>query len=98
MKTSTADVERRVRLVRDSVESGLDKVDEYGRPFVQRHGRKALAVGVVVLVAAAAVMVARRRRPRPLTARLQEALPDSVSDRLERPLSSIRAAASRLGR
>jgi hypothetical protein len=100
MKPSTADLEQQLKVVRDSVESGLEQVDRYGRPFLERHGRKVLAITVISLIAVgAAVAVARRQaRHRPLTVRLQEALPDAVSSRLERPLSSIRSAAGRIGR
>jgi hypothetical protein len=100
MKASTADLEQQLKVVRENVESGLQQLDKYGRPLVERHGRKALAVGVLaIIVVGAAVVVARRQaRRRSLTVRLQEALPDSVSSRLEKPLSSIRSAAGRIGR
>ena len=95
MKPSTADIENRVKVVRDSVESGIEKLDQY-RPVVARHRWTVLAVALGALVAiGAVVMITRRRRPRPLTVRLRQALPDSVSERLERPLSTVRA---RLGR
>jgi len=95
MKPSTADIESRVKVVRDSVESGIEKLDQY-RPMVIRHRWTVLAVGLATLVTiGAAVMITRRRRRRPLTVRLKQALPDSVSERLERPLSNVRA---RLGR
>jgi hypothetical protein len=84
----------RVRVVRGAVERGLDQVDRY-RPVVVRYRWPILAAGAAVLVAAGVVIVARRRRRRPLVVRLQEALPDSVSDRLEKPLSNLRTRLSR---
>jgi len=43
------------------------------------------------------VMIARRRRRRTLVMRLHDAT-TSVGDRLERPLSTIKSAAERIGR
>ena len=104
MKASTSDLEQQLKVVRDTVESGLhdgmQRVEKYGRPFLERHGRKVVLVGVATLIALGAAMAVARRqaRSRSFTVRLQEALPDSVSSRLERPLSSIRSAAGRIGR
>jgi hypothetical protein len=100
MKASTTDLEQRLKVVRDNVESGLQQVEKYGRPFLERHGRKVLAVGVLTLIAVGAAVAVSRRQARrgSFTVRLHEALPDSVSSRLERPLSSIRSAAGRIGR
>jgi Flp pilus assembly protein TadB len=86
-------------MVRERVQGGLDALEEYGGPLLDRYGRTALVVGVAVVAAVGvALLVARRRRSRPLTMRLHDALPDSVSSRIERPLSSIRAAADRIAR
>lgn len=86
-------------MVRERVENGLDVIEEYGGPLLDRYGRTALVVGVAVVAAVGvALLVARRRRRKPLSARLQGVLPDSVSSRIERPLSSIRAAADRISR
>jgi hypothetical protein len=86
-------------MVRQRARDGLDALEEYGGPLLDRYGRTALVVGVAVVAAVGvALLVARRRRGRPLTTRLHDALPDSVSSRIERPLSSIRAAADRIAR
>lgn len=53
----------------------------------------ALAAGLMALGAVA--VIARRRRPRTVGARLHEAK-SSISDRLERPVSSIKTAAGRI--
>ena len=100
MKASTNELEQQLKVVRDNVESGLQQVQKYGQPFLERHGRKVLAAGVITIIAVgAAVAVARRQaRRRSLTVRLQDALPDAVSSRLERPLSSLRSVAGRIGR
>lgn len=55
----------------------------------------ALAAGLMALGAVA--VIARRRRPRTVGARLHEAK-SSISDRLERPVSSIKTAAGRIAR
>jgi len=93
------DLEGQAQMVREQVENGLDVLEEYGGPLLDRYGRTALVVGVAVVAAVGvALVVARRRRRRPLTSRLHDALPDSVSSRIERPLSSIKAAADRISR
>ena len=53
----------------------------------------ALAAGLMALGAVA--VIARRRRPRTVGARLHEAK-SSISERLERPVSSITTAARRI--
>lgn len=99
MSAPKVDLEGQAQMVRERVENGLDVIEEYGGPLLDRYGRTALVVGVAVVAAVGvALVVARRRRRKPLTARLQDALPDSVSSRIERPLSSIRAAADRITR
>jgi len=86
-------------MVRERVQGGIDVLEEYGGPLLDRYGRTALVIGVAVVAAVGvALIVAQRRRRRPLTMRLHDALPDSVSSRIERPLSSIRAAADRISR
>jgi hypothetical protein len=97
--SSTAGFEESAKMVRERMEGGLDVIEEYGGPLLDRYGRTALVIGAAALAAiGVALIVARRRRRRPLTVRLQEAVGDSVSSRLERPLSSIRAAAERISR
>jgi hypothetical protein len=60
---------------------------------LDRYGRTAMVVGVALVAAVGvALFVARRRRPMRLTARLHDALPDSVSSRIERPLSSLKGS------
>ncbi len=86
-------------MVREGLRNGLDVLEEYGGPLLDRYGRTALVVGVAMVAGVAvALIVARRRRRRPLTMRLHDAVPESVSSRLQRPLSSIRAAADRISR
>jgi hypothetical protein len=82
--------------VRDTMEGGLDRIDRY-RPFVMRHRWTLLAVGAATIVTAgaAAVVVARRRRARPLTVRIQQALPEVVNERLVRPLNTLREGLTR---
>ncbi len=86
-------------MVREGLRNGVDVLEEYGGPLLDRYGRTALVVGVAMVAGVAvALIVARRRRRRPLTMRLHDAVPESVSSRLQRPLSSIRAAADRISR
>lgn len=74
-------------------------MSEYGGPLLDRYGRTAVVVGVaLVAVVGVALIVARRRRHKPLVTRLHDALPNSVSSRIDRPLSSIRSAADRITR
>jgi hypothetical protein len=97
MSAPKTDLEDQARMVREQVENGLDVLEEYGGPLLDRYGRAALVIGVAVVAAAGvALLVARRRRRKPLSARLHDALPGSVSSRIERPLSSIKAAAERI--
>jgi len=97
MSAPKVDLEGQAQMLREGVENGLDVLEEYGGPLLDRYGRAAQVVGVAVVAAVGvALVVARRRRRKPLTARLHDALPDSVSSRIERPLSTIRAAADRI--
>jgi hypothetical protein len=98
MKASTAEIERQAKAILDSVESGMELIEERARPFVERHRVTIFAVGLGVLVGVgAAVMIARRRQRTTLVMRLHEATA-SVGDRLERPLSTIKSAAERIAR
>ena len=98
MKPSSAEIQDRmnrvVQRVGQQVEIGLEKMDEY-RPTFMRYRWPLLAAGAVLLVMVGTAMVARSRRRRPLVVRIQDALPDSVSDRLEKPLSNLRTRLSR---
>ena len=97
MSAPKVDLEEQAQMVRERVESGLDVLEEYGGPLLDRYGRTALVVGVAVVAAVGvALVVARRRRRKPLGTRLHDALPDSVASRLERPLSSIKSVADRI--
>ena len=98
MKGSTAEIERQAKAILDSVESGVELIEERAGPFFERHRVTIVAVGLGALVGiGAAVMIARRRRRRTLVMRLHDAT-TSVGDRLERPLSTIKSAAERIGR
>lgn len=97
MTARTPDFEESADMLRKGVDSGLDLIEEYGGPFLDRYGRTVLVAGVAVVAAVGiALLVARRRRRKTLVARMQDALPNSVSARLERPLSSISKAAERI--
>jgi MYXO-CTERM domain-containing protein len=99
MSVRTPDLEAQAEKLREGVENGLDLVEEYGGRFLDRYGRTTIVVGVAVVAAVgAALLVARRRRRRPLLTRMQDALPDQLSSRLERPISSIKQAADRITR
>ena len=98
MKSSTAEIERQAKAILESVESGVELIEERARPFVERHRATIVAVGLGALVGVgAAVLIARRRRRKTLVMRLHDAT-TSVGDRLERPLSNIKSAAERLAR
>jgi len=98
MRSSTAEIERQAKAILDSVESGVELIEKRARPFVERHRITIVAVGLGVLVGVgAAVMIARRRERRTLVLRLHDATA-SVGSRLERPLSTIKSAAERIGR
>lgn len=97
MSVRTPDFEESAEKLREGVDSGLDLIEEYAGPFLDRYGRTVIVAGVAVVAAVGiALLVARRRRQKTLVGRMQEALPDSVSSRLERPLSSISKAAQRI--
>ena len=98
MKGSTAEIERQAKAILDSVESGMELIEERARPFVERHRVTIVALGLGALVGVgAAVMIARLRRRKTLVMRLHDAT-TSVGDRLERPLSTIKSAAERIAR
>ena len=82
-----------------NLEDGVEVIDRYGRPWVQRHRTSVLAVAVASLIGlgVAAAVISRRRRRRTLIARLHDAR-SSMGDRLEGPMSSIRSAAERIAR
>ena len=85
-------------MAKETVDRGLELLEEYGGPMLERYGRTALVVGVAVLAAGGmALLTARRRRRRTLTERLTRAIPE-VGSRLEGPISSIRSAAGRISR
>jgi hypothetical protein len=93
-----SDLDAQAQAVKDKMESGLDLLEEYGGPMLDRYGRTAIVIGVaVVATVGVALMLARRRRRHTLTERLQRAIPE-VGSRLEGPMSSIRSAAGRLSR
>ena len=85
MSAPFSGIEEQAQAVRESMANGLDVIEEYGGPLLDRYGRTALVVGVAVVAAVGvALLVARRRRRKPLTARLHDVLPDSVSSRIDR--------------
>jgi hypothetical protein len=87
MGVSPSDFEPQAEMVMERVQSGLDALEEYGGPLLDRYGRTALVIGVaVVAVAGVALLVSRRRRRR------------TLASRLERPMSTLRSAADRLSR
>ncbi len=76
----------------------MELIEERAGPFLERHRVTIVAVGLGVLVGiGAAVMIARRRTRRTLVMRLHDAT-TSMGDRLERPISTIKSAAERIGR
>jgi hypothetical protein len=94
MGISPSDFEAQREMLGDRIGAGLDLLDEYGRPMIDRYGRTALVAGVVVVaMVGVALLVARSRRRRTLGDRIV-----SASSRLEGPISSIRAAAGRISR
>ena len=98
MGVTPSDFEPQAEMVMERVEKGLEMLEEYGAPLLERYGRRALVVGVaVVAVAGVALVVARRSRRRTLKDRIQGALPQ-VRSRLERPMSTLRSAADRISR
>ncbi len=85
--------------VQSGVESGLDVLEEYGGPLLDRYGRTALVVGVAAVAAVGVALIIARRRRRPtLRQRLQDAMPEGVASRLEKPISGLRTAAERISR
>ena len=103
MGVSPSDFEPQAQELIDRVQSGmasgLDVLEEYGGPLLDRYGRTALVVGAGVVAAlGVALTIARRRRRPTLKQRLQDAMPDGVASRLEKPLSGLRSAAERISR
>jgi hypothetical protein len=92
MGITPEEIEPQARMVMDRVQSGLDVLEEYGGPLLDRYGRTALVVGVAVVAAVGVALIVARRRRRPtLAERLQDAMPDAVTSRL-------RSAAERISR
>jgi len=99
MGVSPSDFEPQAQELMDRVQSGLDVLEEYGGPLLDRYGRTALVVGVAAVAAVGVALIIARRRRRPtLRQRLQNAMPEGVASRLERPISGLRTAAERLSR
>jgi hypothetical protein len=98
MGMSPSDFDTPVQVVKEKMESGLDMLEEYGGPMLDRYGRTAIVVGVAVLAAVGmALILARRRRRKTLSDRISKVLPE-MGSRLEGPVSSIRSAAGRFSR
>lgn len=94
---SPSDLEPRTEFLRDRVQGGLDALDEYGGPLLDRYGRVVLIAGVALVAAVGIALILSRRSARAtFTRRIQDAIPDSVGERLERPMSSIRSARERI--
>lgn len=92
MGLTPEDLEPQARMVMDRVQSGIDVIEEYGGPLLDRYGRTAIVVGVAVVAAVGVALIIARRRRRPtLTERLHDAMPDALSSRL-------RSAAERISR
>jgi hypothetical protein len=95
---SPSDFEPQAEMVMNRVQSGLDAIEEYGGPLLDRYGRTALVVGVAVVAAVGVALIVARRRRRPtLTKRIADAMPE-VASRLEKPISTLRSAADRITR
>jgi hypothetical protein len=93
-----SDFEPQAEMVRERVRDGLDVLEEYGGPLLDRYGRTALVAGVaLVAVVGVALIVARRRRRPTLTQRVIDAMPD-VASRLEKPIATLRSTAERISR
>ncbi len=73
--------------VQSGVESGLDILEEYGGPLLDRYGRTALVVGVGIVAAVGVALIIARRRRQP-----------TLRSRLEKPMSTLRTAAERISR
>ena len=98
MKASTAEIERQAKAVLDSVEGGVEFVNERAMPWIERNRVMLLGLALGALIGVgAAIVISRRSRRRPFVARLRDAT-TSVGDRLERPISTIRSAADRISR
>jgi hypothetical protein len=98
MGVSTSELNAQAQAMKERVESGLDMIEEYGGPMLDRYGRTAIVVGVAVVAAVGvALLLARRRRRKTITDRISKVLPE-MGSRLEGPVSSIRSAAGRFSR
>jgi hypothetical protein len=83
-------MENQAEMLRQGVESGLDMIEEYGGPLLDRYGRTAIIVGVgLVAAVGVALIIARRRRRRPLISRVREAMPDAVTARIKQAADRI---------
>lgn len=90
MTVRPPDFEAQAETLREGVESGLDFIEEYGGPFLDRYGKTAIIVGVSLVAAVGvALVIARRRRRRPLISRVREAMPDAVTSRIKQAADRI---------
>ncbi len=95
----SGDLEPPTGKVMEKVQGGLDVLEEYAGPLLDRYGRAVLVVGVAVVAATGlALLLSRRRSRRVLAERIQAAIPGAAAERLERAIASITSAAERVGR
>ena len=99
MGVKPSDFEPQAEMVMNRVQTGLDAIEEYGGPLLDRYGRTAIVIGVAVVAAVGvSLLIARRRRRPTIGERIHGAMPDAVTSRLEKPISSLRSAADRISR
>ncbi len=96
MGVKPEDLEPQAEFVIDRVQTGLDVLEEYGGPLLDRYGKTALVVGVAVVAAVGVALIVARRRRRSMT--LTERLPEAVGARLGSSISTLRSAAQRMTR